>query len=335
MGHFFKPTQARTKYTQVDPMIHVKPQQQYVENVLRGQFGQGGAGTFNPYAPPLAEQMAALGQLGAMQQYATPAFGTGLQTTERTVGGGYLDPMAQAGFRNVAEGQESLSNALFGQMLAHPSTAIDPRFAAPVLDAQRARALQRMQTMTEADIAGAGLEQYGAERAAQQAAMLRGAQFAPSMAGRIFGAGEKLRAGQQQAASAQLSAQMRARGYDQQAIQNLIQYLHLGSGRTLRPMTGKSPYESTLSTAMNVSKLAACWIAMELYGEHSVKVHLARYAIFVLWKGRLARWAQRLYLRHGQAVARAIRVRPWLRRAITPLFDFAVAKGQAALGLEA
>src|SRR4029453_14084533 len=170
MGDFIKPTQQRAKYTQVDPMVNVKPQKQYVEDVLRGQMGQGGAGVFNPYAPPNPWQTQSLEQLGQMQQAATPAFGTGLETTERTVGGGDLDPMQQTGFSNVAQGQRSMADQLFGQMMANPRAAIDPRYASIPSLAQRGRAGERMRTMTEADIAQAGLKQYGDERGLQQAA---------------------------------------------------------------------------------------------------------------------------------------------------------------------
>lgn len=332
MGDFIKPTQQRQKYTQVDPMVNVKPQQQYVEGVLRGQMGMGGAGVFNPYAPPNPWQTQSLNQLGQMQQTATPAFGTGLQTTEQTVGGQYLDPMQQQGFQNVAEGQRSMANQLFGGMMQTGPAAIAPRYSSVVREAQRARAGQDLGTMTEADIAQAGLEQYGAERGLQQQAMMRGTQFAPTMAGRVFQAGEALRAGEQAANTAQLQAEMRARGYDQQAIDTLIGYLDLASGQTLRPVTGPSPLTMTGNTVMGAAKLyAGCWIAAELYGKGSLKYHLARYWIFAAWQGPLARWVQWQYLRHGPQVARALRRWPWLRPLIKPLFDLAVAKGAAAL----
>jgi hypothetical protein len=256
MGDFIKPTQQRQKYTQVDPMVHVKPQQQYVEDVLGAQMGQGGAGVFNPYAPPNPWQTQSLAQLGQMQQTATPAFGTGLATTERTVGGGYLDPMQQAGFANVAQGQRSMANQLFGGMMGTPTAAIDPRYSSVVREAQRARAGKNLGTMTEADIAHAGLQQYGAERGLQQAAMMRGTQFAPMMAGRVFQGGEALRAGQQAANTAQLQAQMRARGFDQQAINTLIDYLDLAAGKTLRPDVGKPPSEEAGGIMGMLGKLA-------------------------------------------------------------------------------
>jgi hypothetical protein len=335
MGDFIKPTQQRQKYTQVDPMVNVKPQQQYVEDVLRGQMGQGGAGVFNPYAPPNPWQTQSLEQLGQMQQAATPAFGTGLETTERTVGGGYLDPMQQAGFSNVAQGQRSMADQLFGQMMANPRAAIEPRYASIPSLAQRGRAGERMRTMTEADIAQAGLKQYGDERGLQQAAMLRGAQFAPTMAGRVFQGGEALRAGEQAASTAQLMAQMRARGYDQQAINTLIQYLDAASGKTLMPVTGPSPYSMAGNTVIGAAKLyAGCWIAAELYGEGSLEYHLARYWIFGVWQGPLARWVQRQYRRHGEALARVIRREPWLRRLVRPVFDRAVANGAVAIRRE-
>jgi hypothetical protein len=335
MGDFIKPTQQRQKYTQVDPMVNVKPQQQYVENVLRGQMGQGGAGVFNPYAPPNPWQTQSLDQLDQMQQTATPAFGTGLRTTEQTVGGQYLDPMEQAGFQNVAQGQRSMANQLFGGMMGTPTAAIDPRYSSVVREAQRARAGKNLGTMTEADIAGAGLEQYGAERRLQDAAMLRGTQFAPTMAGRVFTAGEALRAGEQAANTAQLQAQMRARGYDQQAIDTMIRYLDLASGQTLAPVTGPSPLSMTGNTVMGAAKLyAACWIAAELYGAGSPEFHLARYWIFGVWRGPVARVVQRLYLQYGQTVAAAMRQTPWLRRLVRPLFDLAVAKGAATLRRE-
>jgi hypothetical protein len=256
MGSFFKPTQKPAEWVQTDPFVHVKPQQAYAENLLKGQQGQGQAGVFNPYAPPNPWQTQSLEQLGQMQQTATPGFGTGLATTERTVGGGYLDPMQQAGFSNVAQGQRSMADQLFGQMMANPRAAIDPRFTSIPSEAHRARAGERMRTMTEADIAQAGLKQYGDERGLQQAAMMRGTQFAPMMAGRVFQGGEALRAGQQAANTAQLQAQMRARGFDQQAINTVLDYLDLAAGKTLRPDVGKPPSEEAGGMMGLIGKLA-------------------------------------------------------------------------------
>ena len=72
-----------------------------------------------------------------------------------------------------------------------------------------------------------------------------------------------------------------------------------------------------------------CWIAAELYGERSDEFYLARYAIFVLWTGPMARLVQRFYLRFGIRIAAFLHRHPVFKQAIRPLFDFAVAKARS------
>jgi hypothetical protein len=333
MGNLMQPTQAATKYKNVDPLSRYKPQQQAVESQLFGSMGQG-FDVGNPYVGPNRWQTGGLDQLTAMQQLANPAFGTGLGTTQRTLGGGYLNPMQQAGFANVAGDRRSMAEAIFGNAMGSPQMAEDPRFASAARTAQQQREQQRLGLRAGADIGEAAFQQYGAERSLQQAAMLRALGLAPGLAEALFKGGEQLRGGEQEANAAAMAASLRAQGYDQEAINRAIQYLSLASGKTLGPVTGPSPFAMGSETAVNVGKLAAaCWIAAELYGVGTRRYLLARYWIFGRWQGPLATLVRWGYRRYGRSIAAALRRWPWLKPVIRPLFDRAVAHGAAALGV--
>jgi hypothetical protein len=338
MGDVFKgfsgPTQQSSKYKTVDPLQHYKPQQRDVESQLFGSMGQG-FDVGNPYVGPNPWQTGAMDQLSQMQRAATPAFGAGLGTTQRTMGGGYLNPMESAGFANVAGDRRSMADAIFGGAMASPQMAEDPRFASAARTAQQQREQQRVGLRSAADIGEAAFRQYGAERGLQQAAMLRALGLAPDLAGALFKGGEQVRGAEQEANAAAMAASLRAQGYDQEAINQAIAYLNLASGRTLGPVLGPSPASMGRETTTSVANIAAmgCWIAAELYGTGTRRYLLARYWIFGRWQGpwaTLARWA---YRRYGRAVAAALRRWPWLKPVIRPLFDRAVVCGAAALGV--
>jgi hypothetical protein len=333
MGSLMQPTQAATKYKNVDPLQHYKPQQQAIEQSLFGAAGQG-FNVGNPYVGPNQWQTGGLDALTQMQQAANPAFGTSLATTQRTMGGGYLNPMQQAGFANVAGDRRSMADAIFGQALASPEMAENPIYGSVARRAQQQREQQRLGLRAGADIGEAAFRQYGEERGLQQAAMMRALGLAPDLAGQLFKGGEELRSAEQQAQAAQMAASLRAQGYDQEAINRALSYLQLASGKTLGPVTGPSPFEMGSETAVNVGKLAAaCWIAAELYGVGTRRYLLARYWIFGRWQGpwaTLVRWG---YRRYGRQIAAALRRWPWLKPVIQPFFDRAVAHGAAALGV--
>ena len=264
MGDFIKPTQQRTKYTQADPFVNIKPQQAYAESLLGQSLGGLGGGVGNPYVGANPWQTGAQANLGQMLQQATPYYGTGLKTMEQVAGGGYLDPMAQAGFGNVAGDRRGLANAIFSTAMADPRSLQDPRggafdaiYASIPAQAQRARAQERVGLRTEADIAAAALGQYGAERQAQQAMQMRAAGLAPQLSQQVFGAGEKLRSAEQEANTAQLMANLRAQGLSQDAINQVVSYLDIAKGQKLGPVVGPVPAEQTYQTVSNVAKLYA------------------------------------------------------------------------------
>ncbi len=74
---------------------------------------------------------------------------------------------------------------------------------------------------------------------------------------------------------------------------------------------------------------AGCWIAARLYGWGSREFQAARYFIFVMWQGRMARLCQHVYLRYGERLA----AHPWLCRLLKPLFNVAVKRGLVGLRL--
>jgi hypothetical protein len=61
-----------------------------------------------------------------------------------------------------------------------------------------------------------------------------------------------------------------------------------------------------------------------LYGPNSPEFFLARYGIFKVWKGFIARIIQKLYLTFGEAVAKLVKRSSLLKYLFRPLFDRAV-----------
>jgi hypothetical protein len=325
------PTQSATKYKNVDPLQHYKPQQQVVENALGQSLGQGSFQVNNPAVGPNQWQTGAIDQLAGMQQAATPAFGQGLRTTQQTMGGQYLDPMSQAGFANVAKDRGSIAASLFGGAMASPALQEDPRYGGAVSAAQQAREQQRVGTRAAADVGEAQWKQYGEERGLQQAAMMRALGAAPDLASALFTGGEALRSGEQEANTAAMMASLRAQGYDQDAINQAIKYLDLASGKTLGPVVGGVPAETMDKIAAQAYKASGCWVAAALYGADTPAFRLARYWIMEAWRGPTATLARALYRRVGPGLARAITRWPALGRQIRPGFDRAVVRGLTAL----
>lgn len=75
------------------------------------------------------------------------------------------------------------------------------------------------------------------------------------------------------------------------------------------------------STAGQASK--SCWVAAELYGYGTVEFYAARHYIYDLWQGRVATMCKWAYRHVGKSIAR----RPWLVKALRPLFNVAVQRG--------
>jgi hypothetical protein len=326
------PYQSAPKYKNVDPLQNYKPQQGVVENAVFGQFGGGPTSVGNPYVGPNQWQTKAIDQLSGMRKEAEPAYGAGLKTTEKTLGGGYLDPMQQAGFKNVANDRRSIAEGVFGTGMA--SQAVNPALGSATRTAQQARAQQRVGTQADADIAKQAFTQYGAERGLQDAAMQRAVAHAPGLAQTLFGEGEALRSAEQDANTAAMMANLRAQGYDDASINQAIRYLGIASGKTIGPVVGKVPAEVMDQTAASLYKGFGCWVAAALYGAGTPAHRLARYWIMVAWRGPTADVVRALYRQIGPALARAITRWPALGRVIRPWFDRAVARGVAALRQE-
>lgn len=148
----------------------------------------------------------------------------------------------------------------------------------------------------------------GLESAAKQNALGLGASLAfntPTQAAGILG-------------SAQGQQSYMAALQQQQAMYNNQQQQNLGAS------IGKG-------AAMALPKFMRCWVAASLYGWGRKDFYLARYAIFTLWKGRLARVVQRYYVNHGPSFALFLNAHPRFKPLVKPLFDFAVAKGRGRL----
>lgn len=81
-----------------------------------------------------------------------------------------------------------------------------------------------------------------------------------------------------------------------------------------------------VSAAMSSGGGTKCWIAAELYGYGSVEFYMARHYIYDIWQGPTATMCRWAYRRYGKSIAR----RPWLVKALRPLFDAAVRRGMEA-----
>jgi hypothetical protein len=75
----------------------------------------------------------------------------------------------------------------------------------------------------------------------------------------------------------------------------------------------------------------ACWVAKAIYGAETEEFLAARHWIMVAWKGRIADAVRWLYRRYGERLAVQAQKRPWLRRALRPIFNIAVRKGKEDL----
>ncbi|HJY45344.1 MAG TPA: hypothetical protein VJ301_12040 [Propionibacteriaceae bacterium] len=269
MGDFMKPTQSAREYRQTDPFMNMKPQQQFTENLLKSQLGgsslgrAGGVGMpANPFVTAGPQQQQALNALAGFQSQATPAFGTGLETLQKTAGGGYLDPMASAPFQRLSDARQNLAQMMFrdatGDINARAIAAGSP-YSSSARIAQLGRRAGDISTQAAQDIAQAGWGQYGAERGMQEAAAARALGLAPGLAGQVFAGGEQLRGAEQQANTAQMQAAIQAQeanmrgrlaemGLDQNKVNQLMEYLKLATGQALPSALGPSPWQMGLNT---------------------------------------------------------------------------------------
>jgi hypothetical protein len=252
-----EPQQYARQYRTFDPLANLGPQKQDVERALAARMTAGAPGTFNPYAGPRPEQQQALAALQGYQREAGPLYGQGVAQQGRTVGGGYLDPMQQAPFQRLAEARQSIARDLFGQAadVVSGGAAARGTYNSSARQAQQLREANRLYNQAAQDIAQAGWGQYGRERELQEAAGRYGTQLAPALAGKVFGAGEELRAAQQAGGAAQLAAQLQAAGVDTANMRNVLAYLDLASGKPIPSVVGPSGQESNLAIARTAGSL--------------------------------------------------------------------------------
>lgn len=213
-----------------------------IENAVLANMGRGGGGG-NPYVGPRPEQERMLAALEGYQGQASPLFGESVAQQRGTVGGQYLDPMNSPAFQRMAAARESLARQMFGDARTGTNAA-SRAFNSSARQAQLNREAGRIGTQAAQDIAQAGWGQYGAERAAQEAAARGGAALAPGLAASVFEGGEKLRSAQQAGNTEEIESNLRARGLDDASIRTALQYMQMRGLTNVPAIVGKSPYEA-------------------------------------------------------------------------------------------
>jgi hypothetical protein len=245
------PRQYPRMYTQTQPFQNLGPQDQAIQAFLGQRLAAGAPSVGNPYVGPRGEQSEAIGNLQNYMREAGPLYGQSVAQQQRTVGGGYLDPMAQAPFQRLSDARLALARNLFSDFAPQYSSAAVAR-GVPYSSGSRLAGIQRggerISTQAAQDIAQAGWQQYGQERQAQEQAARYGTQLAPGLAGQVFNAGEQLRSAEQAGNLAQIEGQLRAAGVAQADIQNALRYMQMASGQALPSLTGPSAQESNIAT---------------------------------------------------------------------------------------
>jgi hypothetical protein len=240
------PRQFEPKVTK--PFPGLEPQQQAVEDLL-GRSTQSRVGQVtNPFVGAGPQQQGALDALANFQGAATPAFHQGLGQLGQTIGGNYLDVANVPAFQNLASTRKSMAQDLFSDAMGRINSNMASQGLYDSLARERMGAEQARRVGTEAahDVAQAGFQQYGTERGLQEAATQRGLALAPGLAESVFGAGEKLRSAEQQAATDELRAKLTAMGLDNEAIGNVLRYMQIAVASQRPYIKGSSPYEENL-----------------------------------------------------------------------------------------
>jgi hypothetical protein len=246
---------SKPRQTTVDPYANFQPQLGVIESALGNRLRTPALGlASNPYVGPSPQQQQALDALANFQSAATPAFGQGLGQLQKTIGGDYLDVANVPAFQRLAQTRQDMARDLFSDALARVNSgaAVGGAFNSSARLRQAAEQARRVGTEAAADVARAGFGQYGAERGAQEAATARGLGLAPGLAESVFGAGERLRAAQQQGATAELEARLRAQGLDDASIQNALNYMRLRAGQTT---LGPTPEEDVTARMAGIAPM--------------------------------------------------------------------------------
>jgi hypothetical protein len=260
-GGFFAPSQSAQGIQTFDPYQGFNMGNDFspISNAVMSSLGGHGTSVGNPYVGPNAQQQGALDQIQGFSQQASPAFGKGVQQMEGTIGGQYLDPMQTPAFQRLASARMGLARQLFGEFAPETAGAAIARgnpFQSSSQQAEIQRGGERIGTQAAQDIAQAGWGQYGAERGLQEAASNRAQQLAPGLAGQVFSGNETLRAAQQSGNQAQMEAELRAQGLDNNAIQTALEYMRLRAPQRIAPIQGDSPATNFGNVASAVNKVA-------------------------------------------------------------------------------
>jgi hypothetical protein len=244
------PRQYPRMYTQTQPFQHLGPQDAAIQAFLGQRLAAGAPSVGNPYVGPRGEQTEAIGNLQNYMRQAGPLYGQSVEQQQRTVGGGYLDPMQSAPFQRLSEARQQIARDLFQQAADQIAGGASARgtYGSSARQQQQLREGRRVYNQAAQDIAQAGWGQYGRERELQEAAARYGTQLAPGLAGQVFNAGEQLRSAEQAGNLAQIEGQLRAAGVAQGDIQNALRYMQMASGQALPSYVGPSAQESNVAT---------------------------------------------------------------------------------------
>lgn len=180
-----------------------------------GGHEEGGGGGVEAdsslFVPAGPQQQAAMAALESFMGKASPTFDAGNKYLQQAIAGKYLDPTKSPVWGNLRGTTVDLARDLFADMSnqADSSAAAQGIFDSSARLAQRNRAAERVSTATEQDLATRAFGQYANERNLQQQAAGLGAELGPTLAAELFGAGEKLRSGEQSARTAMAEIEAR------------------------------------------------------------------------------------------------------------------------------
>lgn len=217
-----------------------------IESAVLGGMAPTAGSYGSTYVGPRGEQTRMLKELESEQKLARPLYGESVQQQRDVVGGKYLNPMQQAPFQQLSDARQSIARQMFEDAQSNMRSAASARgnFGSGARVAQLNREAGRIGTQAAQDIAQAGWTQYGAERGYQEQAARGGMQLAPNLAAKVFESGETLRSAEQMGNRDALMANLQARGYDNQAIGNALDYMRLRGLTPTQPIIGQSPNEA-------------------------------------------------------------------------------------------
>jgi hypothetical protein len=234
------PVQVPPKITSVSPFAPDDP------NVaaLRDRVFSGPDGERFEFQPAGLQpaQRTGMAATGGFLGDATPYYGTGVDTLNRTAAGGYLDPSRTSAYRNLEARTRALATSLFGDLsrsIAGRSAGQGAFFSSARQNQQQEQA-RRLTGQVEQDLASRLFGQYGAERGYQQQAAGIGAQLAPGLAAQLFGQGTTTRAQTNQESELALRSFLANQGLSQLEIANMMGFIGLTQPKLFEPLVGPS-----------------------------------------------------------------------------------------------